>query len=727
MISRRICTLILIMIFFFPMLKVNSINAAEAEIENYVTANFNIEFITGTDIKINVTIIAEQLTLPEKTYNSEEIKNANDEDLGSFRLLLYQMLDRQLENTFKNAEILNFSRPTFNGNTFDEELYIRLTPKFFKLNDSINSYNFINGILDMEAYVNLSLNLNIENGWNNTYIFDFANDIDYKRTNGDINGKKVIWKVYNYDGNNPIKNAEIQLKKKNPTTKNLKTEDIFLEFEINSTEPLATSLSSVLYLREINIDKYNMLPDFVENLNYITADGIRLFIDNGFISWDQIYQKTIQTIEEKIKTTIEQSNFNQTLNFELLWDNTTTSNCSNPYNITKMNSDPAVKAILIDNNIEFQICEISSRAVYGLVNSGAVINISKKDVNFGNNLDQIGLNYNVTLYLPKGVYLDKRDIYSWNENVTNLGVFESNLAESYKKEEKDILIEIEVKNTDFNLLSFFTGKTELTFVIDFSETNNYNVTLLPEEFKLPAKINLKYFNSDALRVCIEENVFKEDNVNLFLNDEKGLFESRIKQLFPNIKVSGTVNKERFEKSVNSWDKNISSMDSKTPIEIFSSAKSNYPVNLNFGFLPPSVDIPDIKINFTGVTNHNITYRMIFPKGISINVNDLFEKTIVKTQDGRNYFEISFLSSESNITNEISCKLYPSVLYLIGIFMPCIISFVVTILLIIVIFIIHRKRKASGKRPKKEKKVINKEDQTGYEDEEFYVPPPPKSK
>jgi hypothetical protein len=65
---------------------------------------------------------------------------------------------------------------------------------------------------------------------------------------------------------------------------------------------------------------------------------------------------------------------------------------------------------------------------------------------------------------------------------------------------------------------------------------------------------------------------------------------------------------------------------------------------------------------------------------------------------------------------------PSALFIIGVFVPCIVSFIIAIILIIIIYLTRKKRKKG-----KIKTHIEKDDFTGYEDEEFYVPPPPSSK
>ena len=232
--TRLTCGMIVLLILS-SLFIVTTVNAEE-EIENLVEATFNIEFKTGTDINIEVTIDALKLTTDE-TYTSNEIITATDIQLGAFGLLLYQMLKRQFEGVFPNAKFLNFSMPVFNGNIFSEKLNVKLTPAFFGINNTVDATNFINGALDMSALVNYTLNLQAEPGWNNTYKIVLGNKLDYQKTNGILSGNTFSWSLKNWDGNKPSRVANLQIKKKESTTKKLGSEDIFLEFKLGPKEP----------------------------------------------------------------------------------------------------------------------------------------------------------------------------------------------------------------------------------------------------------------------------------------------------------------------------------------------------------------------------------------------------------------------------------------------------------------------------------------------------------
>jgi hypothetical protein len=390
-----------------------------------------------------------------------------------------------------------------------------------------------------------------------------------------------------------------------------------------------------------------------------------------------------------------------------------------------MDNNPPVKAMLTDDEINLKILGITSQALFGLINAGGIANTSEENINIGENLKNIGYPYNITLKMPEDITLKNKNVYTWDDTIMFQGEFKSNNAPSYNNEEKNTIIEVEITNTDLNLLSFITGKTELSFGTSLQETRNYNVTTLPSHFNIPNKIKLNYLNSDALRLCIQEQVFTNEQVNEFLTNEKNIFETRMTNILPGIEITGTINRDLFDSSL-VWDEDINNMDKNTPVTTNSYAKCTYPVHFDLSFIPPGFSIPTQDYNFTGLKNQSVTYRIIFPHGIDIQVSDPNGKAIVKkTDDDRKIMEISFTTSEGNLTVDVSCKMIPSALFILGIFTPCIISLIITIILVIIIIMLRKKRKArkTGLPPPE----MGPEEPTGYEGEDYYIPPPPGSK
>jgi len=718
---RRGADIFVSLCLLFSILFINTVSAEDTP-DSLVDATFTIEFVTGTELVVDVTMTAYKLTTDE-TYDADAIKSATDDEMGALTYELYLMLKSQIDVVFEDAEISSFERPIYSSGVFNEELNVKLTSSFFGLNESVDSESLVNGVLDMGAIVKYNFNLLTEPGWNNTFTCVLPESISFKSTTTgelSLNAKEITWTL-NWNGANAETAADLSTYFKNPTTTVSETEDIFLTFDLDSSNVDNVSLTTTFLLKNIDIQNYNILPDFITELGFVPSDGIRLFIDNGLLSWDTFYQKTVKLVEQTTISTIEHSSFNQTLTMVFRWDPDTSTNCSSPFNTTNMDDDPAIKAELTSKYpVELRICNISSRAFFGLVNAGAVANIAAEDVNFGDKLDEIGRAYEVLLHLPTDVYLEGENIYSWNQSTPISGVFISDLQPlpKYSNENIDTYIEIEISKMDLNIPSFFTGKTELTATAHLEESCRMYVTLFPGEFSISKKMDLPYLNSDAFRVCVEESVFNEEDVDVYLTNKKDVFELRMSNVLNGLKIKGVVDKDVFSDSL-SWDKDISNMDDVAPVVASSYANKLYPVVFRLSLWPPDIRISNQTFTLESIENQSVTYRIIFPKGISVTGKDTLNKSILKgkTPDGREYVEVSFASDEEMKTDVLTCVLVASPLYTLGQFLPCIISLVLVVILIIIVYLFRKKKK--GK-----KLVIQEEvDATGYEGEDFYVPPP----
>ncbi|GAF93301.1 unnamed protein product, partial [marine sediment metagenome] len=282
------------------------------------------------------------------------------------------------------------------------------------------------------------------------------------------------------------------------------------------------------------------------------------------------------------------------------------------------------------------------------------------------------------------------------------------------EEKIDTIVEVDISSTDLNILSFFTGGTKLTFNLFLQEKQNRSITSLPDSLSLPEKVSLDFLNSDAFRLCIEENVFDESSVDAFLKAEEQLFEDNAMTIFSGLEIEGSVNNDEFYESLK-WDKDISNMDSENPIEIVSNAYCAYSIPFKFSFLPPQFEVSNQSYYFFGQQNRNVSYKIIFPQGTNIKIKDTLNKAVIgKTEDGRYYFEISFNISESGLTDVVSCTIIPSIFFIIGLFMPCIVSLILTIILVIVIYII-RKRKTGRVITVKEESKSDK----SIEEQDYY--------
>ncbi len=725
---QRLRIIFISLFILFSILIIPTISA-DNNSESIVDASFDIEFISGTELKILVAMDVKEITVFSSTYDKNGIQtvaNNDPETMGAIKLRLRQMVEEQIKGSFNYANITALNnKPTYENILFYDEYNINLTSDFFDLNNTVNAYNFINGVLDMDAVIYYAFNFHAEHGWNNTYTIFLPESMTYRYTTGLVENNKIQWELKNRDGDDPELLAEISIKFTEPSSPRLSNNDIHLEFELDTSNIINIALKTTILVKSMDILDYNILPDFVEELQFVSSDGIRLFIDNDLVSWNDIYLKTINPIEQNVILTIEESSFNQTLEMSFNWNPETTTNCSidTKYNISNMDNDPPLKAELIDSDVNLIIFDMPARAFFGLVNAGATANISEDDINFGDGLSKIGYSFNILLQLPINISLEGENIYIWNSSSSIAGNFLSDLRPipKYSSENIDLLFEVEISKMDLDILSFFSGETKLTATSYIKEDNFLYVMNFPNEFIISNKINITFLNSDAFRLCIEEDVFNENDIDTYLTNKKYLFETRLSEVFNNFKITGTVNKDLFYDSLK-WDGDISHMDHIIPVVVSTYAYNIYPIAFDLVFWPPQISISNQTFNLLGIENQSVTYRIIFPKGISINAKDNLNKSIIKglTKDGSEFIELSFDSNEAKLLDVVLTEIDITPVFVLGLFLPCILSFVLVIILIIVVFLIRKKRKG-GKTTKEDT------ESTGYEGQDYYIPPPPSSK
>jgi hypothetical protein len=280
---------------------------------------------------------------------------------------------------------------------------------------------------------------------------------------------------------------------------------------------------------------------------------------------------------------------------------------------------------------------------------------------------------------------------------------------------------------DLNIPSIFTGKTELTASTKMKEDDRLYVIRRDSELFFSPKINITYLNSDAFRLCTEENVFNESQIISFLSQKTEIFQQRLSTIFNGLHIKGIVDKKTFSNSL-VWDGDISAMDNIVPVVVSNYANEVYTVGFNVSLWPAELTLAPQRFTLQGVENQTVSYRIILPRGITVNASDSVGKPLVtgKTNDGRDYVELSFNTGSSTQSTVLTCVLKVSPLYIIGLFLPCILIFILLVVLVIIIYLIREKR---GGLRKGKRKLFEPEDNepSDYGGQEYYVPPPPPSK
>ncbi|MBS3777846.1 MAG: hypothetical protein KGY50_00975 [Candidatus Thermoplasmatota archaeon] len=716
----------LILLFSVVILSM-AVSAEEStDFDASVESSIDVFVINGTSLRIELTADVSFITLPanEIQYSKEDIAQADSEMLGAIKYALKSDIVSQLKSCFPNSEFEHvYSLPTFESGFFVDKYNVSLTSGFFSMNESVSPSELVNGLLDAGVFVNYSFPWNAVVGWNNTFTLILSEELGYKRTNGDVQSNQISWEVLNGEGSMGEREGTITLKDLNPTTDPSQNETVSLLFSLNCQKADDPAMNVQLKAHRLDMKQYSCMPSVLSLPASVPADGIRLCVENNLTSYDMIHELSIASYVEDAITALKKSSFNQSFNTSFLWDELTTVNCSPAFVLNEMNEQPAVTGVLFDPSVNVRFFNITGKAFFGLINAGGKASVSGDDVNFANVFDTSQLPSFSELLLPQHVLFNDNQQVSWNHSTDFSGEFTSEKSPSYTSQNVNRKHVINIKSTDLNLLSFFTGKTEVNLGIGFEKTRSIFVLSRSSDLFIPNTVSLPFVNADAFRLCVEEEVFSTEEINQYLNSHKTDLENTSKRLFPSIKGSAVNDADIFQESLQ-WDGNISSMNSETPVSIHQRMESTAPLSCHFSLFPPQFSFATQNFTFIGVPNEKVTYNMTFPKGVSINILSSSPPVIEKSvEDGKTLLSVTLNASETGKVATVHLSMEPSFLYVIGLFVPCIISVVITLILFIVVYVIRKKRnvfRQNGRQPPSE----NEED--SYENEEYYIPPRPPS-
>jgi len=203
-----------------------------------------------------------------------------------------------------------------------------------------------------------------------------------------------------------------------------------------------------------------------------------------------------------------------------------------------------------------------------------------------------------------------------------------------------------------------------------------------------------------------------------------MFQQRLSDVFQGLEVKGSIDNNAYQTSL-AWDGDISGMDDVQPIIIANDATEVYMIGFNASLWPAELAIRPQQFTLQGIENQTVTYRITFPRGININATEDPGRPFIMgtTNDGRYYIEMTFNESTAAQPALISCVLHASPVYILMLFLPCILVFLLLVVLIIIIYLIRKKR---GGLRRGKRKLFEPEDTepTDYSGQDYYVPPPP---
>lgn len=719
--------LVSFILLLITMLIIGNASAEDSsDIDSSVTSLIDIRIIDGSSFSVSLSADVNFITLPanEKQYTKEDIQSASPEMLGAIKYALKTDCVSQIRSSFPGCDITSLNElPHYEDGMFYDEYEVNLSADFFSLNESVSSFEVINGLLDAGVFVNYSFPWTALNGWNNTYTLILSDPLSYKQTNGDVHQKRISWDVLNGEGLAKEKEGTITLKDLSPTTDPSQNETVSLLFSLDCKQAKYPTMNVNIQAHRLDMGSYSCIPSVFAIPASIPADAIRLCALNNLTSWDELKQLSFLMYEQDAMNALVESSFNQSFNASFIWDEATTINCSSAFTLGEIDETPPVIGFIQDDNVTVQIHSISAQAFFGLMNAGGHSTVTFNDVNFANVFDDVNMPASSELLLPDHVLCNGSNKVSWIRSTDFYRMFSSKNSPEYDSPQISQEYHIGVKNTDLNLLSFFSGKTEVNMGISFEKNRYVSVMKRSPELFIPPEINLSFINADAFRLCVDEKVFSSDEIDAYINHHEIVLENTSRRLFPSIKGSAVTETDVFEDSL-VWDKNISMMDAEDPVVFHQCMESTAPLSCSFSVFPPQFSFATQNLTFVGVAEETVTYNMSFPKGITVNVLSSSQPIVQQvSSDGNALLSVRLNASEEGKVINVLISMQPSALYILGLFVPCIISVVITFILFIVVFIIRKKRNLLQKG-KQEPHHQGKND--GYENEEYYVPPKPPS-
>ena len=716
-----------LMLLFASLLLIITGGIVAAESDASVESSIDINVVDGTTLSVELTADVSYITLPANDirYSKMDIQQASPEMIGAIKYALKSDIVSQLKSSFPGCLVSSvYELPRFKSGVFLDKYNVSLQSAFFSMNESVSSSDLINGLLDSGVFVNYSFPWNAMNGWNNTFTLILSNELGYKRTDGSVDNKEISWAVFNGMGSNGERMGSITLKDMNPSTNPSKNESVSLLFSLDCRKPERPDMTVLLKAYRLEMNEYSCLPSVLSLPQSLPADAIRLCAQNNLTNYEQIKTTSFDEYVLYSLDSLKQSSFNQSFNHSFSFDLSTTVNCSPAFSVTEMNEQPPVTGLVTDSLVKVSLHNVSARAFFGLINAGGESEVSSESVNFADVFDNSFYPASSTLYLPTHVLFNEQKEVFWNHSTSFSGVFTSEESSEYSSQQVNSNYEIDVKSTDLNLLSFFTGKTEVNLGIGFEKTREIQVLSRSSDLSIPKDIDLPFVNADAFRLCVEENVFVDGEINDFMNNHETLLENTSRRLFPSIKGSAVNDQDVFQKSLD-WEGNISSMNAADPVVLRQCMESTAPLSCQFSLFPPAFSFSTQNLTFVGIAEETVVYNMTFPKGVSVSVlSSSQEVKTVTDPEGRDLLSVRLNASEDGKVVSVLLMMEPSLLYIIGLFVPCIISVIITFILFIVVYIIRKKRNTFRQNyPPKSSGDESEE----YENEEYYVPPKPPSK
>lgn len=538
----------------------------------------------------------------------------------------------------------------------------------------------------------------------NNYKVQFTNDNTY----GNISFVKHI------------KGLELRARYPNKQTK----ENIRINFDFNmhDFDNININKSRVLINSVKLKNTLVKLPSNITDIEILSADGIRLFYENGIINLQEL-QTELDSELAKIRDEIMGVlNISTEIILGINWSMASVSGVVPMYHLTdtvslkRMGSERPISGYLYSHNSlkpgYFE--SVSSLVIKGLLNAGAKGEVDLKI--------KTGYDYIINLTLPPGFRIENlphlpssiKSVYEYFIEPDKLEqlIFVSEKPTYYHSSEADVEVRIDFHEIEVLGFNEYKGSVKIDSVgilqhIKVDPDSRFSKAL-------PEQITMDYYNSDALRLLYTEKLLNlseiEDDMYLIIKENVS------KMLDEDLKM-----RVDFDEEMLKFDGNVSRMDDVIPINFQIHASGKMRITEERLVRMGSFVTKQIELPLSGIRYWNVTYILILPQYIDIlgspwveeTSTDYFGPIVERNSDGRYVLEITIHGDSEEIEEfEIIVNLDIDLtiwFFLSKIVIPLVLSIVLLILIIVITFMRRYKAKKLKKMQEEEDLLVEEEE------------------
>jgi hypothetical protein len=536
--------------------------------------------------------------------------------------------------------------------TIDEDIYdppvvinqyirLKLSELAYFTSSEISEYNIqnlndlIDGSLKMGAKVTTDFTLYAGAGYYMTYIIrvekyeswseNYPGQLKISHPNDDNLPKKTDHVKFQFNNLNtlyssvrPIRGVTLLAEEPNVQLREILRYDLSLDLQ--DFDALVINQSSFI-INSVSIRPSMMrLPSNISGLNFLSTDGIRLFLDNGLIQLSDLESGLASEFSRLEKQLAKVFNTTTNVNFDKYWELSTLFNMDPLYHLTdigtmrRMGTERAIIGHLSSPDVlqPRLFGNTTANAVKGLLNTGAraILNVYiSVPYSYSYNFS-IPIGYELIGRTPTNTNIDDGNGYTYTIKPKQSPelYLEALKHPKYTSSLANINVTIDIHEVDIQGYNEYLASVKITANGALQYIRNEAGSKFDKA--LPKGITMDYYNSDALRLVYTEGLL--DIIDIEDSLYSMIQENISNLLEENVKMFVAFNEELLE-----FDGDITRMDGSAPVRfaIRSSGKMRITgdrlVRMG-GFVTKRLELP-----LPGAKYWNISYKLILPEHIHI--------------------------------------------------------------------------------------------------------------